>query len=499
MPFNEWTAQTRTQVHPAVKKLLLLLVLLGLALAGGAYLYHHPALIEGFSSPGEPPRLETSPVLHADLLETVTANAVVQPRETLVISTDQTGRVLKLLHDVNDVVKPGEVLLQLDDQVQQQKLKQADAAVTTAKAAVKSAAASVDEAKSAREAAQVVLDQAKDTLAKGSGSQTLVNKADAEFKLMEKRVRTAESVVETAQAKLNEAQQQYDLAKLGVDLAVVRVPAVDHSIAKNTKGDAKQLGEVLPANPAEGPPQEYTVLERKVVLNQLVGPPASAQLFILSPNLRQLELNAQVAEGDIYRVKVGQAVYFTVSAYEDYYFTGKVKEVKPMPTVQSGTTYYTVVIAVDDAPQQGGKALQPGMTTASLDIVTNRVRGEDGQGVWLVPEASVNFALDKEYRAPEDKDKPPANDADLKWVWVADDENAHAARYMPIQAGTTGKVLDASGKGLRTENYTQVKAWGDKSNPVTVKGKEAPFRVVTGAQPGKKGGLIPKVPSLIKS
>ncbi|HJT78328.1 MAG TPA: HlyD family efflux transporter periplasmic adaptor subunit [Gemmataceae bacterium] len=481
-----------------MKKLLLLLVLLGLALAGAAYVYRHPALIEGFSTPAEPPTLETSAVVRGDLLETVTASAVVQPRETLVISTDQTGRVVKLLHDVNDVVKPGDVLLQLDDQVQRQKLKQAEAVVKTARAAVASTGASVDEARTARDAAQVELDRAKDTLAKGSGSQSLVNKAEAEFKLMNQKVRTAEAFVDTAKAKLNEAQQQYDFAKLGVDLTVVRVPAVDHSVARNTRGDDRLLGRVIPADQAEGAAQEYTILERKVVLNQLVGPPASAQLFVLSPNLKQLELRGQVAEGDIYRVAKGQDVYFTVSAYEDHYFTGKVKEIKPMPAVVTGTTYYTVVIAVDDGPQQDGKRLQPGMTTASLDIVTNRQRGADGQGVWLVPEAAVSFALEKEYRAPEDKDKPPANEADLKYVWVTEGDNPHAAKFMPIQAGTTGKILDKGGKGLRSENYTVVQGWGDKDHPVQLTGREAPFRVVTGAQPGKKGGLFPKVPSLIK-
>jgi HlyD family secretion protein len=482
-----------------VKKLLLLLVLLGLLLTGGVYLYHHREMLDSLSAPAEPPKLETSAVLHADLLETVTANAVVQPRETLVISTEQTGRVVKLLHDVNDVVKPGDVLIQLDDRVQQQKLKQAEATVATARAAVKTATAGVEEARSGRDAARVELDRAKEQLSNHSSSQSLVDKAEAGFKFADRKVQSAESLVGAAEAKLNEARQLYNYAKLGVELAVVRVPAVDRSIAKDTRGDARQLGHVLPAGEGEGSDQQYTVLDRKVVLNQLVGLPTASQLFTLSPNLKQLELHAQVAEADIYRVAKGQDVYFTVSAYEDHYFTGKVKEIKPMPAVLNGTTYYTVVIAVDDGPQQGGKALQAGMTSASLDIVTNRIRGADGQGAWLVPEAAVKFALDKEYRTPEDKDKPPADDADLQWVWVADDENAHAARYMPIQAGTTGKVLDASGKGLRTENYTVVKGWGDKASPVTVQGKEAPFRVVTGAQPGKKGGLFPKVPSLIKS
>jgi hypothetical protein len=189
-------------------------------------------------------------------------------------------------------------------------------------------------------------------------------------------------------------------------------------------------------------------------------------------------------------------VYFTVSAYESHYFKGKVTEVKPLPTVTAGSTYYTAVVTVNETPQEKKTwPLKAGMTTASLDVVARYVPArelKDDEGVWMVPDAAVGFPLDSQYWAPGVKEAPtPA--ANQKVVWITED--GHTGRPVLIKTGTTGKVLD--GTGLRSETYTEVTEWGPETPALSAGQKKPPFEVITGAPPAKKKGF--QLPSLFKS
>jgi multidrug efflux pump subunit AcrA (membrane-fusion protein) len=487
------------QVDPPVKKLLILLVLVVLALAGGVYaLGPGRPYLDRLSPPSPPANLETPfPLLHGQLLETVTGTGVVAPQESLIISTDQSGRIVFLQHDVNDVVKEGEELLRLDDRVQQLKLKQAKAAVATGQAAVNSAKASRDEATARYNAARSFLKHAQDLQARGGAEQKSVDDRKAETDVAEKGMGASDAMVKAAEARLREAQEAVDLAELAVRLTRVTVPVVVRPTQPRATGDTKDLGEVLEQADSDRPKRSYTILERKVSLNQLIGPPVSGQLFVLTPNARELQVNAQIAESDIHRVKEKMRVWFTVSAYDDHYFTGRVTEVKPLPTVTAGSTYYTAVVTVDEAPGDRDRwPLQAGMTMATLDVVTRYVPAEvlkDKEGVWMVPDAAIGFPLDKEYWAADVKEAPTPR-SDQKVVWISED--GHTGRPLLIKTGASGKVLDKDGTGLRSETYTEVKDWGPGA-PALAPGEKPAFEVITGAPPVKKGKL--QLPSLFKS
>jgi HlyD family secretion protein len=478
-----------------VKKLLILLVLLVLALAGGGYLLsHNHSLVERLNPPAEPPRLEPSaPLVHGQLLETVTGSGLVQPQRSLVVSTEQSGRVVKLLHEVNDTVREGDELLQLDDRVPQQKLKQAKAALATAEAKRGAAEAGVREANSRHDAAKIALERVQEVLNKGAGEQKAVDQRKAEVDYATQAVRASEAMLKAAEAGVAETKELVALAELGVSLTHVHAPVVDRPQPSASGGRTQDLGEVLHQAPADRPKRRYTILERKVSLNQLIGPPVSGQLFVLTPNAEELEINVQIAESDIHKVARGQQVYFTVSAYEDHSFTGTVTEVKPLPSVVQGSTLYTAVVTIDTPPGANGRwRLQPGMTAATLDVVTRRVPANGKGGVWLVPEAALNLQIDKEFWDPDVKEAPGAGDAE-KWVWVTD--NDRTCRPLLFKPGVSGKVLDPH-SGLGSETYTEVKEWGTPV-PGLAPGKPAP-RVLTGAPAGKKKGGFLQLPSLMK-
>jgi len=482
-----------------VKKLLVLLILVVLALAGVVYAVNHPFWEPG-TPQGEGAKLEASfPVLYDHLLETVTGNGAVQPQESLVVSTDQAGRVVNLAHDVNDVVQEGDELLQLDDRVQQQTLKQAEAAAASAKAQIDAAKAGVEEAESKLRAAKNALDWVQGLLDKGTGSEKelIARKADVEY--AQAAIRASKAVAKAAEAKLDEAREAVAKAKLGVELTHVHVPVVQRPAASAPSRQTKELGKILTNNQTDRTPRRYTILERKVSLNQLVGPPISGQLFLLTPNARELQLNAQIAESDIHRVARGMKAYFTVSAYENHYFLSTVNEIRPLPVQITGSTYYTALLTVDDRPRQDDRwRLQPGMTAATLDVVANTIPGDPKAGIWMVPDAAINFPLDKEFWDPEVKEAPSAS-GDQKWIWIRE-PNGRTARPLLLETGASGKVMEADKTGLRSETYTEVRKWLSPT-PGLEPGKPVPFEVITGAQPGKKtGGLFKlQVPSLIKS
>jgi HlyD family secretion protein len=481
-----------------VKRLLIVLVLAAVLLAAGAYLISNSSVIESrfFHGTQDQPKLETAlPVEYGKLVDSVSGTGAVEPQDSLVISTAQSGQVVKLFHDVYDVVREGDELLQLDDQVARQKLTQAEAAVASAKAAVEAAQRTVKETEAKRTAAQIALDRARDQNVKGNLTKEALNQAEAAFNVAQSGKATSEAMVDAAQAKLREAEAARDLAKLGVDYCHIRVPFVNHTVVPGSTARPPNVGEVVQGDDPARPKRKYTILERKTGLNQLVGPPVSAQLFTLVADMNTLEIRAQIAEGDFPKVHKGNDVYFTVSAYENRFFNGKVAETRPLPAVMGGAVFYTAIIDVE--PQQDARSqgpLRPGMTTASLDIVSRQIPEGDA-GTWLVPDAALNFPLDKHYWNADVKEPPSPPDA-YRWIWYKD-KDSNTARFTYVKVGASGKVKDPATGGLRADMYTQVEEWDPKLTPPLRTDSPQDLQVITGAEPPKTGMF--HVPSIIKS
>jgi hypothetical protein len=294
-------------------------------------------------------------------------------------------------------------------------------------------------------------------------------------------VKATEAAVKTANARLEEAIEARKLAQTGVDLTHVRVPFIQRSA---TAGP--DLGTVVGQEAPDAPRRKYTLLERKVAVNQLVAPPGSAQLCTLAGDLGQMEIPAQVSESDISKVAKGARVFFNVSAFTDkeVFFTGQVKELRLMPAPSQGAVFYTVVVTVKNQHDANGEwRLRAGMSTSGIDIVTRTVDGPNHQGIWMVPSVALDFQLDEAYYPPGVKEKPvsPYGD-DWKLVWVLDGTKPQP---MFVKVGVSGKAEDPL-MGLRAEPYTQVEWPPDLTTP-PVPGKPETYpRLITAAPPVKK-------------
>jgi HlyD family secretion protein len=129
-------------------------------------------------------------------------------------------------------------------------------------------------------------------------------------------------------------------------------------------------------------PVDGTVISRSVDVGQTVA--ASFQtptLFSIAQDLTKMQINTSVDEADIGNVKTGQEVSFTVDAYPDTIFSGKVSDVRNSPTIVSNVVTYDVIIKVDN-PQL---KLKPGMT-ANVSITI-----ETRPDVLRIPNAALRF------------------------------------------------------------------------------------------------------------
>ena len=100
-------------------------------------------------------------------------------------------------------------------------------------------------------------------------------------------------------------------------------------------------------------------MQRNVDVGQTVASSFSApQLFLIASDLRKMQILVQVDEADIGQIKTGQDVHFTVEAYPNRVFLGKVQQVRLQSATVQNVVDYTVVVTLDNPD---GKLL-PGMT-----------------------------------------------------------------------------------------------------------------------------------------
>ena len=100
-------------------------------------------------------------------------------------------------------------------------------------------------------------------------------------------------------------------------------------------------------------PIDGVVVERNVDVGQTVAASLSApQLFLIANDLSQMQILAYVDESDIGSIHEGQDVRFTVQAYPNQTFNGKVRQVRLQSTTTENVVNYTVVVTVDEPEGQ---------------------------------------------------------------------------------------------------------------------------------------------------
>jgi HlyD family secretion protein len=146
-------------------------------------------------------------------------------------------------------------------------------------------------------------------------------------------------------------------------------------------------------------PVDGTVISRNVDVGQTVA--ASFQtptLFTIAQDLTKMQIDTNVDESDIGRTGAGQEASFTVDAYPEKSFAGKVIQVRNSPIVTQNVVTYDVVIQVDNKDL----TLKPGMT-ANVSI---HIR--DYKDVLKIPNAALRYRPSEKKKTEGEKEPPGA-------------------------------------------------------------------------------------------
>jgi HlyD family secretion protein len=310
---------------------LVVLALLGLAV--GAY-----TLIQRRRSQQPVERYTTAKAQVIDLRETVVATGTLSPLDSVEVGAEVTGRVLRVSADINDQVKAGQILVEIDPQQLEARIEESQAQLLSAQASLKNSKTTVTEA-------ELKAARTRELHGRGLVSNQELEAADAA------RDR-AQSAVVSAAAQVTVAQAGLKLARTALSKAEIRSPIDGIVLARTVE-----------------PGQTVTAGFQTPIL------------FTLARDLTQMQLKVDIDEADIGKVKQGLHATFVVDAYQKRRFDSKVLRLNNLPKPETTVVTYEALLSVDNQE----RLLKPGMT-ATATIVTSEHRG-----VLSVPNAALRF------------------------------------------------------------------------------------------------------------
>ena len=141
------------------------------------------------------------------------------------------------------------------------------------------------------------------------------------------------------------------------------------------------------------------VIARAVDVGQTVAASFQAPvLFRIAEDLRKMQVNTNVDEADIGRVRVGQKAVFSVPAFPEETFTASVRQIRNEPRIEQNVVTYNVVLDVDNTELR----LRPGMT-ANVMILLKEVKD-----VLMVPDQALRFTPSAKLLSQLKVSEPPS-------------------------------------------------------------------------------------------
>jgi HlyD family secretion protein len=111
------------------------------------------------------------------------------------------------------------------------------------------------------------------------------------------------------------------------------------------------------------------VVSRNVDVGQTVAASLQAPvLFTIAEDLSRMQVDTNVDEADVGRIKVGQRATFTVDSFPTQTFAGEVNQIRKAPQILQNVVTYDVVIYVQNSEQK----LLPGMTANVKIVIESR-------------------------------------------------------------------------------------------------------------------------------
>jgi len=283
-------------------------------------------------------RFETTKLERGRIVAKVTATGSLSALVTVQVGSQVSGTIKELFVDFNSQVKKGEILARIDPQLFEASLEQ---------------------------------ERANYIAAQGNVTKAKVQAADSD-----RQYQRAKNLVEKGLI----AQADFDTAQANLDAAKAQVDVNEGNLAQ-TKAALHQaqinLGYSTIVSPING-----IVISRNVDVGQTVAASLQAPtLFTIAEDLRRMQVDTSVAEADVGRLQSEMQATFTVDAYPNERFHGKVRQVRNAPQLVQNVVTYDAVIDVDNDALK----LKPGMTANVTFIYSQK------DNVLRLPNAALRF------------------------------------------------------------------------------------------------------------
>jgi HlyD family secretion protein len=397
-----------------MRKWIVYIVIAALVLGGGGWLIMKR---QSAQSAGSDQPTETATVQRGDLILSVEASGSLTPRVEVSLAFTAGGRVADVLVVRGQTVQAGDLLVRLDEAALRKKLEQAelDLQSLTSPYAIAEAEKVLADARDALEDAKYD-NRVQQEGYRGSDSD--IDGLKAELILAEEKVEDKQEAFDevadkpeddyqraVAQAGLSAAidardavarnlnwylghTTELDQAILDADVAIAeaRVAAAEALLAE-LKGETVPQDEGLYLDPAltrlRGARISVEIARLAIAETRLVAPFAGTitsldvqvgefvspgQTVIVLSELAALQAEINLDETDVARIAIGGTVVITVDAFPGAELSGKVTDIAPSASIQSGVVLYPVTVRLDptDLP------LRPGMTANVTIIVEKR-------------------------------------------------------------------------------------------------------------------------------
>lgn len=277
----------------------------------------------------------TAPVTRGDIETTVTAVGSVQPKNYVDVGAQVSGQIKTLKVDVGDKVKKGDLLAEVDAQVQAAKVEADKDNLTSLNAQL------VDQQ------AQLVLKKAQ------YDRQVALDKENA-----------------TSKDNLQSAKAAYDSQIASIDALKAQIKQSQSSL----QADQVTLSYATIVAPMDG-----TVVSLSARLGQTLISIQQAPTILRIADLSVMQIQTQVSEADVAKLKVGMPAYFTTLGNPDRRYNSKIEAIWPTPETVNNVILYDVLSDVDNSDG----SLMTQMTAQGFFITAS------AKNVLLVPAAAV--------------------------------------------------------------------------------------------------------------
>ena len=284
------------------------------------------------------PKYDKKAIDKGNIEALVITTGSLNPVTTVDVGSQVSGKIDKLYVDFNSRVKQGQVIAELDQAQFITRVKQNEANYQSAEASLKKTKVTLDNTKKKYDRAMNLFE--KDLI------------SFEEKEAIETQYYSAMADIQSSEARLEQAESQLDSSKVDLTYTIIKSPI------------------------------DGVVINRRVNIGQTVAASFQAPvLFQIANDLSKMQVECSVDEADIGKVKEGQKVRFTVDAFPDENFTGKVSQVRYAPEIVQNVVTYTTIVEVDNPEMK----LRPGMT-ATASVVTG-----EAKNVLRVPNSALRF------------------------------------------------------------------------------------------------------------